>query len=93
VPVDREPPAPCREGDAGVAHVLITAWDENTAYRVFDALVERFPGVDPPVPWPAHPGLVAFRVRTPTLGSTRGRGPADPDRCPSSRPATSRPRP
>jgi hypothetical protein len=57
----------------GLAHVLITAGDEASAYRVFDALVERFPGVEAPVPWPARPGLVAFRVLAPTLGPAAAR--------------------
>jgi hypothetical protein len=67
VPQDRVPMQ--REGD-GLVHVLITARDETSAYRVFDALVERFPGVEPPVPRPARPGLVAFCVRTPTRTPT-----------------------
>jgi hypothetical protein len=64
VPADWECPQ-----EPGLVHVLITALDETSAYRVFDALVERFPAVDPPQPHPAPPGLVAFAVRTPTLGA------------------------
>ncbi len=60
---DRVPPQ--RDGD-GLVHVLITARDESSAYLVFDALVERFPGVEPPTPRPVRPGLVAFAVLTPT---------------------------
>jgi hypothetical protein len=56
----------------GVAHVLITARDETSAYRVFDALVDRFPGVEPPRPGPARSGLVTFAVITPTLGPCPG---------------------
>jgi hypothetical protein len=52
----------------GLVHVLITARDEASAYRVFDALVERFRGADPPCPGPAWPGLVVFSFLTPTLG-------------------------
>lgn len=51
----------------GQVHVLITAVDEASAYRVFDALVERFPGVDPPTPQPARPGTVVLAVLAPTL--------------------------
>lgn len=57
----------------GLAHVLITAWDEDSAYRVFDALVECFPGIGPPCPRPVRPGRVALAVVAPTLG--RGPGP------------------
>lgn len=56
----------------GIAHVLITARDEDSAYRVFDALVECFPGIDPPCPRPARLGLVAFAVVAPTLGPGPG---------------------
>jgi hypothetical protein len=54
----------------GFVHVLITARDEASAYRVFDTLVDRFPGVHPPSPCPAGPGLVVFSVLTPTHGPT-----------------------
>ena len=53
---------------AGLVHLLITARDEASAYRIFDALVERFPGVEAPCPRPAPDGLVAFSVLAPTLG-------------------------
>jgi hypothetical protein len=53
-------------GRPGLVHILITARDETSAYRVFDALVERFPGVNPPAPGPARPGLVVFTVLAPT---------------------------
>jgi hypothetical protein len=49
-------------------HVVITARDADSAYRVFDALVDRFPAVDPPARLAAPPGLVAFAVLTPTRG-------------------------
>jgi hypothetical protein len=52
----------------GLVHLLITARDEASAYRVFDALVERFPGLEPPSLRPAPDGLVAFSVLAPTLG-------------------------
>jgi hypothetical protein len=51
---------------AGLAHVRITAADEASAYRVFDALVERFPGVEPPVRRPSRHGLVVLAVVAPT---------------------------
>ncbi len=52
-------------------HVLITAGDETSAYRVFDALVDRFPGVDP-LPAPAAlPGLVVLSVPAPTREAGR----------------------
>lgn len=50
----------------GLAHVLITARDETSAYRVFDALVDRFPGVNAPCPRQTRPGLVVLSVITPT---------------------------
>jgi hypothetical protein len=65
VSADRVPPQ--RDG---LVHVLITARDETSAYRVFDALVERFPGVEPPDPCPSPHDLVVFSVLAPTLGST-----------------------
>lgn len=52
----------------GQVHVLITARDEDSAYRVFDALVDRFPEVDPPAMCVSRPGLVVFSVLAPTLG-------------------------
>ena len=55
---------------SGLVHVLITAADEASAYRVFDALVERFPGVEAPTPRPARPGQVALSVLTPTRTPT-----------------------
>ena len=58
-----------RPQEPGLVHVVITARDEASAYRVFDALVECFPAVEPPQRRPAPPGLVAFVVRTPTLGA------------------------
>lgn len=54
--------------EPGVVHVVITARDADSAYRVFDALVDRFPAVDPPAPLTAPHGLVAFAVLTPTRG-------------------------
>lgn len=56
----------------GLVHVLITAGDEAAAYRVFDALVERFPGTDPPTPQPARPGTVVLAVLAPTLDAIPG---------------------
>ncbi|MBY8878767.1 hypothetical protein [Actinacidiphila acidipaludis] len=50
----------------GLAHVLITAGDETSAYRIFDALVDRFPGVEPPTRPPARPGTVVLAVVAPT---------------------------
>jgi hypothetical protein len=70
VPAERVP----RQRD-GLVHVLITARDEPSAYRVFDALVERFPGVEPPDPRPSPEDLVVFSVLTPTLGPTPGPAP------------------
>jgi hypothetical protein len=46
--------------------VRITAADEASAYRVFDALVERFPGMEPPVRRPSRHGLVVLAVVAPT---------------------------
>jgi hypothetical protein len=57
--------------EPGLVHVLITARDEVSAYRVFDALVDRFPAVGPPVPGRPRPGLVVLSVLTPT-GSPAG---------------------
>lgn len=99
MPMDRRVPAQRLGGADGLAHVVITARDEASAYRVFDALVEHFPGVEAPVPWPARPGLVALRVLTPTLlaplGPTVGSPPSPPPPPPSDRPhgrpRTSRP--
>lgn len=54
--------------EPGLVHVVITACDADSAYRVFDALVDRFPAVDPPARLAAPPGLVAFAVLTPTRG-------------------------
>lgn len=54
--------------EPGLVHVLITARDESSAYRVFDALVESFPAVGPPAPRDDPPGLVVLAVLTPTLG-------------------------
>lgn len=51
----------------GLVHVLITAGDEASAYRIFDALVDHFPGIDPPTPQPASPGTVVLAVLAPTL--------------------------
>jgi hypothetical protein len=62
--------------EPGLVHVLITARDESSAYRVFDALVERFPTVGPPTPRSEPPGLVVLAVLAPTLGAL----PADPVR-------------
>lgn len=53
---------------SGLVHLLITARDEASAYRIFDALVERFPGVEAPCPRPAPDGLVVLSVLAPTLG-------------------------
>ncbi|SEO96096.1 hypothetical protein SAMN05216267_10616 [Actinacidiphila rubida] len=51
-----------------LVHVLITAGDEASAYRIFDALVDRFPGIDAPSPRPpARPGTVVLAVLAPTL--------------------------
>ncbi|WP_188280116.1 hypothetical protein [Streptomyces sp. CBMA29] len=52
--------------EPGVVHVLITARDEASAYRVFDALVDRFPAVGPPAPGRSRPGLVVLAVLAPT---------------------------
>jgi hypothetical protein len=52
--------------EPGLVHVLITARDESSAYRVFDALVDRFPAVNPPAPRPARQGLVVLVVLAPT---------------------------
>jgi len=52
----------------GLVHLLITARDEAGAYRVFDALVERFPDLEPPFFRPAPDGLVVFSALVPTLG-------------------------
>jgi hypothetical protein len=52
--------------EPGLVHVLITARDESSAYRVFDALVDRFPAVGPPVPRPGRQGLVVLAVLAPT---------------------------
>lgn len=49
-----------------MVRVVVTAGDETSAYLVSDALVERFPGADPPVFRPAPPGLVSFAVPAPT---------------------------
>ena len=57
---------PLRE--PGLVHVVITARDADSAYRVFDALVDSFPAVDPPARLTAPPGLVAFAVLAPTRG-------------------------
>lgn len=54
--------------EPGPVHVVMTARDAESAYRVFDALVDRFPAVDPPARLAAPPGLVAFAVLTPTRG-------------------------
>ena len=70
MPQDRVPPQRDRDG---LVHVLITARDETSAYLVFDALVERFPGVEPPTPRPARPGLVTFAVLTPTRAQAERR--------------------
>ena len=51
--------------EPGLVHVLITARDECSAYRVFDALVDRFPAVDP-APGPERQGLVVLAVLAPT---------------------------
>lgn len=51
-----------REPD--LVHVLITARDESSAYRVFDALVDRFPAVNPPALRPALPGRAPSGART-----------------------------
>jgi hypothetical protein len=63
--------------EPGLVHVLITSRDESSAYRVFDALVDRFPCTGPPAlrspgplgaPAPGFPrlGLVVLSVHTPT---------------------------
>lgn len=52
----------------GLVHVLITARDERSAYRVYDALVDCFPGVDAPATCPSHHGLIVLTVMTPTCG-------------------------
>jgi hypothetical protein len=52
--------------EPGLVHVVVTARDATSAYRVFDALVDRFPAVDPPDWLAAPPGLVAFALLTPT---------------------------
>lgn len=52
--------------EPGVVHVLITARDESSAYRVFDALVDRFPAVGAPTPGTPRPGLVVLAVLAPT---------------------------
>lgn len=57
---------------SGLVHVLITAADEASAYRVFDALVERFPGVEAPVQWVSRHGLVVLAVPTPTSPGRAG---------------------
>jgi hypothetical protein len=54
--------------EPGLVHVVITARDADSAYRVFDALVDRFSAVDPPARLAAPPGLVVFAVLTPTRG-------------------------
>ena len=51
----------------GLVHVLITAGDEASAYRIFDALVDRFPDVGPPTRPPAGPGTVVLAVLAPTV--------------------------
>lgn len=55
-----------RTWTSGLVHVLITAADEASAYRVFDALVERFPGVEAPVRGVSGHGIVMLAVSTPT---------------------------
>ncbi|SFE61542.1 hypothetical protein SAMN05216251_10479 [Actinacidiphila alni] len=66
--------------EPGLVQVVITSWDESSAYRVFDALVDRFPRTGPPggAPDPLS-GLVVLTVRTPTdpppgRGSPPGEG-------------------
>jgi hypothetical protein len=74
-PRRKEPTAPDdweRLREPGLAHVLITACDASSAYRVFDALADRFPAVDPPAWLSAPPGLAAFAVLTPIRGADGG---------------------
>lgn len=95
VSMDRRVPAQRLGGADGLAHVVITARDEASAYRVFDALVERFPGTEAPVPWPARPGVVTLRVLTPTLAPPPGpaAGPPPPAPNPPLPPPSDRPHP
>ena len=58
--------------EPGVVQVVITARDENSAYRVFDALVHCFPAVDAPVSRAAPPGLFALAVLAPTRDAQGG---------------------
>lgn len=89
MPMNRETPGQRLGGTDGpghgLVHVVITARDESSAYRVFDALVEWFPGVEPPDPWPARPGLVALSMFAQTLGvTTSPPSPALPPPLPAS---------
>ncbi|MFI0720360.1 hypothetical protein [Streptomyces sp. NPDC021224] len=52
--------------EPGLVHVVVTAGDAASAYRVFDALVDRFPAVGPPARLGAPPGLVSLAFVAPT---------------------------
>ncbi|MFI0896294.1 hypothetical protein [Streptomyces sp. NPDC020983] len=52
--------------EPGVVQVVVTARDAASAYRVFDELVDRFPGAGAPVPLGAPPGLVSLAFLAPT---------------------------
>ncbi|WP_031517520.1 hypothetical protein [Streptomyces sp. NRRL F-5123] len=52
--------------EPGLVHVVITAGDAASAYRVFDALVDCFPAVEPPASLGAPPGLVSLAFLAPT---------------------------
>lgn len=73
----------------GQAHVVITAADEVAAYRVFDALVDRFPGTDPPIGHHVERDRVELSVLTQTLdpAASPPPGPERPARLPGQRPA------
>lgn len=63
--------------EPGLVHVVVTAGDAASAYRVFDALVDRFPAVDAPARLGAPPGLVSLAFVTPTA-PTAPTAPAAP---------------
>ncbi|NUR66315.1 MAG: hypothetical protein HOQ47_11185 [Streptomyces sp.] len=55
-----------RLAEPGLVCVVVTARDPDSAYRVFDALVDRFPAVGPPACRAAPPGLVSLAFLAPT---------------------------
>lgn len=69
--------------EPGLVHVVVTAGDVASAYRLFDALVDRFPAVEPPACLGAPPGLVSLAFLTPTAPTAPVVTPVPPASPPS----------